>query len=475
MIHGLHQLVWGPALIGLLLAAGGYYTWKSGFFQLRGAGLWWRATAGSLAGRSEENGRPAETGPRHAQTQETDTSLTKFQTACTALAATVGTGNIAGVATAITAGGPGAVFWMWVSALLGMMTAYAEVSLGIRFRRRKPDGTWFGGPCAYLSEGLHRPRLALLYGILCLCASLGMGSMVQSNAVSQTLAVSMGVPPLAAAVIVTSLVLGIVAGGAKRIAKVTVWLIPVAAAVYVGGAAVILAVCFRQIPHVLAEIVRCALLPEAVFGGVGGYGIRQAFRYGVARGVFSNEAGLGTLAGLHGSVEDTTPREQGMWAMFEVFFDTIVICTVTALVILCAQGAGMTPAPGGLEGAALAGASFGQILGPAGAYLVLGAMAVFAFSTMIAWYYLGRQTLGAVMELAGRLRRGRLSFAGDAAGYLAGSLYLLLFVYAVFLGCVCSLNAVWELSDIFNGLMAFPNLVALFLLRREVPLMRGRR
>ncbi len=512
MIHWLHNLVWGPALIGLLLAAGICYTWKSGFFQIRGFRVWWRATAGSLWGKWADAGNDAEGAEKSearsgAANQESRAALTKFQTACTALAATIGTGNIAGVATALIAGGPGAIFWMWVSALLGMMTAYAEVSLGIRFRRRQPDGSWLGGPCAYLSEGLRMPRLALVYGILCLCASLGMGSMVQSNAVSQTFSASLGIPPLVSAVTVTALVLGIVLGGTKRIAKVTAWMIPLAAAVYIAGCAAVLAVCRAQIPQILGEIFRCALTPRAALGGAGGYGVIRAlrrrtgngsggafsaFRYGVARGVFSNEAGLGTLAGLHGAAGDTTPREQGMWAMFEVFFDTLVICTMTALVILCVVGGGEGLRGCRWDGAALAGRCFGRILGPAGEYLVSAAMAVFAFSTMIAWYFLGRQTLGAVVSLAGRLwesRGGRgkrrreaagrqrpdprretgMNGMAGAAGYMAESIYLLLYVYAVFLGCVSSLTAVWELSDVFNGLMAFPNLLALFLLRRDVP------
>ncbi len=486
MIHWMHNLVWGPALIGLLLSAGIYYTWKGSFFQVRGFRVWWRATVGSLwenginagsaaAGRNDKGGTKPEGG---------HTALTKFQTVCTALAATVGTGNIAGVATALVAGGPGAVFWMWVSALLGMMTAYAEVSLGIRFRKRQPDHSWLSGPCAYLSEGLGMPRLAFVYGILCLCASLGMGSMVQSNAVAQTLSASLGIPPIVCAVIVTALVLVIVLGGTKRIAGVTVWLIPLAAAVYVAGCVTVLTVCCRQIPQVLTEIFRCALSPKAVLGGAGGYGIMfslhqhagkgvggaiSAFRYGIARGVFSNEAGLGTLAGLHGAAGATTPQEQGMWAMFEVFFDTLVICTMTALVILCVWGGGEELAGSGWDGAALAGRCFGCVLGPAGEYLVSAAMAVFAFSTMIAWYLLGRQTLEAVVRLAVQL----WGLQTDRRKCLIGrkyELYLVCYMYAVFLGCVSSLTAVWELSDIFNGLMAFPNLLALFLLRRDVPM-----
>ncbi len=456
MIHWLHDLVWGPALLALLLGTGGYFTWKSGFFQVRGLPVWWKATAGSLLRR--KSGEKERTGSR-----EPAPGIGRLQAACTALAATIGTGNIVGVATALTAGGPGAIFWMWVSALLGMATAYAETFLGIRYRERQPDGEWFAGPCAYLRRGLGRPGPALLYGLLCLCASLGMGSMAQSNSISQTLNYSLRVPPLACGLLITALVLAVILGGAERITRVTGRMIPVAAAVYTVFSAAVLWSCRERIPEVFAEILRCALLPQAVLGGAGGYGIGRAFRYGIARGVFSNEAGLGTLAGLHGSTRDTTPREQGMWAMFEVFFDTIFICTLTALVILCASGAAPGIRKEGYDGAALTGWCFSQVLGPAGEYLVAASMILFAFSTMIAWYFLGCQTLRAVWGLL--VRKWPLLQGG---GETVKKLYLVLYAYAVFLGGVSSLTAVWELSDVLNGLMAFPNLLALFLLRREI-------
>lgn len=474
MIHGLHELVWGPALLTLLLAAGGYYTIWSGFFQIRGLTVWWRTTAGSLTAKRRENPQAASdidggarrTGRAETAAERGGGSLGRLQSSCMALAATIGTGNIVGVATALAAGGPGAVFWMWVSALAGMMTAYAEVSLGIVFRKRLPGGRWFGGPCASLLYGLGRPGLALLYGVLCLGASLGMGSMVQSNAIAQTLQYAAGIPPIVSAAVVTALTAAIVAGGAKRIAWVNARLIPVAAAVYTIFAAAVLILCRRQIPQVLAEIVSGAFLPRAAVGGIGGYGICRAFRYGMARGVFSNEAGLGTLAGLHSAADKTTPREQGMWAMFEVFFDTIFICTLTALVILCAVGgcAGLASSP--YDGAALTGWCFGHVLGPAGEYLVSCAMIVFAFSTMIAWYFLGGQTLEAVTVLMGRIFAGRKQ---TAVRIKAQRGYFLLYAYAVFLGCVSGLTSVWEFSDVLNGLMALPNLLALFLLRRNVP------
>lgn len=451
MIHWLHEQVWGPVLLTALLAAGACFTLRSRCFQLRGLPVWWKATAGSLQKREGEEGAA---GPH---------SVTRLQSACTALAATIGTGNIAGVATALAAGGPGAIFWMWVSAFFGMAAAYAETSLALGCRYRSRQGRWICGPVVYLSRQLGMPALGILYGGLCLLASLGMGSMVQANAIAQTLRHSAGIPPEAAALTVSALVFATVSGGAARIGKAAERLIPVSAGLYMAFSLTVLVLCRREILPALGEIFVYAWKPEAAAGGAGGYGLALAFRYGLARGVFSNEAGLGTLAGLHGAAQRTTPEEQGMWAMFEVFFDTVVLCTLTALVILCAAGGARGLAASPWDGAVLASECFRQVLGAPGAGLMSAAMVLFAFATMIAWHFLGRQTLEAVWEqlpLPAR-RRTRLRRR-------TGTLYLWLFAAAVFAGSLGSLQEVWELSDVFNGLMAFPNLFALFLLRGQV-------
>jgi len=454
MIHELHRLVWGPALIGILLLGGLFFTVESGGFQFSGFSLWWKTTAGSLIRRQKNI---------PGQCFHTD-SITKIQSACTALAATIGTGNIVGVASALMAGGPGAIFWMWVSAAIGMMTAYAETSLGILYRYRDFRGQWISGPMVYLAKGLKSPALSLIYGILCLLASLGMGSMVQSNAAAQTLCYLTGVPPVVWAAVITGLVVFVAWGGAGRVAGVAERLVPVSAGIYILFSAVVLIQYRSQILPALREILAYALLPKAALGGVGGYGIMQSFRYGIARGVFSNEAGLGSLAGLHGATDHTTPEEQGMWAMFEVFFDTVVICTMTALVILCVMGGSRGLAAGTHDGAILTAFCFEKVLGKTGQYLVSGSMVVFAFATMIAWYYLGRQTLEAVISLIG----SRIEISGRTAHRIKIG-YLILYGYSVFLGCVSTLTAVWELSDIWNGLMAFPNMAAILLLHRRIP------
>ena len=450
MIQKLHSLVWGPALLTLLLITGGLYTLRFKGFQILGIRTWWKHTIGSLFADTKDS-----------REEKREHSVTKAQAACTALAATIGTGNIVGVATALTAGGPGAIFWMWVSAVIGMATAYGETWLGLKHRYRSLQGVWVCGPAVYLSRGLHMPVMGFVYGILCLLASLGMGSMVQSNAIAQTIQFSTGTSPVFSAVIVTTLTCCVAVGGISRIAHVTERLIPWAAEIYIAFSLMVLLLCYRQIPVAFQEIFQCALFPQAVVGGAGGYGISRAFRYGIARGVFSNEAGLGSLAGLHGATDDTTPEEQGMWAMFEVFFDTIIICTLTALVILCVTKGNLSGEYG--DGAVLTARCFGAVLGKLGEHLVSVSMVIFAFATMIAWFFLGRQTLEAVMEqisgwiflserLKKRIRQG----------------YLVLYGYAVFLGCVSSLTSVWELSDIWNGMMAFPNILALLLLHRQV-------
>lgn len=445
MIHIIHELIWGPWLLVLFLGVGLFFTVKSGFFQIRRLPYWWKMTIGSI--REEElNDKGA---------------VTRFQTACTALAATIGTGNIVGVATALTAGGPGALFWMWVSAAIGMMTGYAETMLGIRYRYRDKTGKWVCGPMVYLDRGLHMPGLGMVYSFLCIMVSLGMGSMVQSNSIAETFRYSFGSRPEVVGALLTGVVFLVVFGGISRIAKVSERLVPVSAGIYMVFSMIVIMSCYDQIPAILSAIFREALHPVAAVSGAGGYGIMKSLQYGMSRGVFSNEAGLGSMAVLHGAAEETTPEQQGMWAMFEVFFDTILICTMTAFVILCMTGG--DAASSGYDGAALTAYCFSRRLGGLGEYLVSGAMMLFAFATIIAWYYLGRQAAG---YLAERLKeRGHFPFLWRL---LRGKAYTVLYLLAVFAGCMAKLETVWEFSDIWNGLMALPNMAALLLLMKEV-------
>ena len=447
----LHEIVWGPWTIFLFLWTGLFFTVRSGGFQVRGLSYWWKKTVGSLwqSGVRTEKQRESAADEDRRRAASDKITVSAFQTSCTALAATIGTGNIVGVATALTAGGPGAVFWLWISALIGMATAYAETSLGQKYRYRGPDGTWQCGPMAVMERGLGCRSMGLLYAFFAVLASLGMGSMVQANAVSETLRYEAGMKPETAAVLVTALTAAVVWGGIRRISRMTSWFVPLSAGIYFFFSVWVLVMCRRSIPVVLLQIIKEAWTPGAAGGGIAGFLFSRSVRFGLARGVFSNEAGLGTLAVLHGAAEDTTPEEQGMWAMFEVFVDTIVICTLTALVILCA---GMES---GLDGAALTSFCFTKILGGFGGFLVSASMAAFAFATIVGWYYIGRQMFSYLAEYL-------------CPGVNTEYLYTILYLLAVWLGCICRLELVWIVSDLVNGLMAYPNLLSLWLLAEHV-------
>lgn len=441
-LNHLHRMVWGPWTMGIFLAVGIGYTVKSGFFQIRCFPYWWKHTAGSIL--IGEEGKEKKEG------------ISQLQSVCTALAATVGTGNIAGVATALTAGGPGALFWMWVSAAIGMATAYGETMLGMKSRVRDGHGGFICGPFMYMEHLLGAQWMGILYGILCLLCALGMGSMVQANSAAGVLAYSWKIPYPAAGGILTALVMLVILGGIRRIGQVAEKLVPMASAIYILFSLAVILSCWRQVPEALASVFRCAFLPRAAAGGAAGYGIGRAMRYGMARGVFSNEGGLGTLAILHGAAQDPSGETQGMWAMFEVFFDTIVLCTLTALVILCVAGPGQGMT--GLEGSALAAWCFRARMGRGGDLLIAGAMAVFAFATMIAWFYMGRQ---AVVYIGKKL-------TGKEEGVWSRVIYPGLFLGAVLAGSQWNPETVWILSDLWNGLMAFPNLTALIFLEKQV-------
>lgn len=474
IIETIKEWVWGPGLLIFMLVVGVYYTVKSGFFQIRGWKVWWGNTVGEIgeAETDQENqdrGSVRENGTitgenRNDGNRYRREGVSQFQTVCTALAATVGTGNIAGVATALVAGGPGAVFWMWISSLAGMMMAYAENFLGIAYRERGNDGQFHGGPMFYIEKGMKRKWLAVVYAVCTVLASLGMGSMVQANSVADTLYYTFHCPTFWTAVVLTGVAALVLWGGIGRIAQVTEKLIPFSAGIYIVLVCVVILANIKELPAVLVLICADAFCPESIVGG--------ALGYGISRGVFSNEAGLGSLAILHSSTESATPCKQGMWGIFEVFFDTILMCTLTAAAILirpevrnafsgyrgigAGMSAGVKVSETGqrLNGAALASWAISKTVGEGGNVFIALAMVCFAFATIIGWYYLGSQ----------------------AAAYLTGGnlfLYRLVYLNAVFLGCVLQLNMVWDISDIFNGMMAVPNLIALISLRKQVEFPRN--
>lgn len=447
MIQVIHDAVWGGWLLALFLGTGIFYTVRLRGFQFRKIRGWWAETAGVLL-RGDEGAGP------------------QLATACTALAATVGTGNIAGVATALAAGGPGAIFWMWTAAFLGMASAYAETYLGMAFRKKGADGTCLCGPFLYLEEGVGCRSLGILYAVFCVLASLGMGSMVQANSISDSISYVFCLPPLGIGLVVTLLTAAVIFGGLRRISDTAGKLVPFSAGLYMILCLTVILCFYDRIPAVFGLILKEAFRPESAAGGAAGYGMARALRCGVARGVFSNEAGLGSLAILHGSsAEDASSRGQGLWAVFEVFFDTVLSCTLTALVILCVAGSGMQGSQaagngilylaGGSDGSAMIAACFSQCFGRAGGWLMAVSMSLFAFATIIAWFYLGQQAISYLAGGSRHLAAIRLFY-----GFLYGN--------AVFFGCIARLELVWDLSDIFNGLMAVPNLIGLLLLSGQV-------
>ena len=444
ILSQLGDMIWNPWLLGLFLFVGLYYSVRTGFFQLFSWRLWLKTTLGALI-------RPG--GKRRGKG-----GITQFQAMATALAATIGTGSIAGVATAIFWGGPGAVFWMWVSALLGMMTGCAEKILAICYRRMGKNG-WEGGPMDYISQGLGAPALAALFALGCLAASLGGGTMVQSNSISTALKAAFGWNPLVVGAAVALLSGVVVLGGIGRIGRVSECLVPAMALLFIGGGVIVLACHARAILPALERIVTSALIPQAGLGGAAGYGVMSAMRYGVARGVFTNEAGLGTSAMAHAAADVEEPAEQGMWGIFEVFLATLVICTVTALVILTtgvySEEAALAAIQSGtipeeMLGAPLSVAAFSTVFGPFGGIFVAVCLLLFAFTSLLGLSYYGERSLA----------------------YLAGSerftkLYRLVFLFSILVGSTAELSMVWQLADLCNGLMALPNLIALLLLSPE--------
>ncbi len=448
----LHRIIWGPWMLVYFLGAGLILSIRLRFFQISGMRMWWRETVGSLMGDGREK---KDTIPVMHSGDAPDglPGVSPFQSACTALAATIGTGNIVGVATALTAGGPGALFWMWVSAGLGMATAYAETYLGQKYRYRRADGSFLCGPMIYMERGLKIPALGIFYALVAAFASMGMGSMVQSNSVSGTLQYTVGIPGWLTGICVTILTAAVITGGTAAIAGFSEKMVPISAGIYLIFCSMVILSSLPVLPEIFAEIISGAFSGMAVAGGVGGYTLSAALRVGLSRGIFSNEAGLGSLAILHGAAEGSSPEIQGMWAMLEVFVDTIVICTLTGLVILCAGRESVIPQ--GLDGAALTAWCFARRLGRLGEWLISGAMISFAFATIIAWYYLGRQT---VEYLGEHLAIVKTAVTFYTIGYLA----------SVLIGCISRLQAVWLLSDIGNALMACPNLLTLVVLCGEV-------
>ncbi len=426
----INQAVWGVPMLLLLVGTGIYFTFSLRFIQISRIREWMGETFGSLLGKRE---------------REKGGGISPYKAVSAALASSVGTGNIVGVATAITAGGAGAVFWMWVSAIFGMATKYAEIVLAVRFSEKNSDGTRYGGPMYYIEKGIGADWkwLSMLFALFAAAACPGMGGMNQSNTIAAIMHGGLSVKPEITGLVLAVITFATISGGIKRISSVAEKIVPIMAFFYIAGGIYVLLSDIPATIGAIKEIFRLALMPEAVYGGASGYMVMQAVRYGVARGVFSNEAGLGSAPMIHAAANAKSPVKQGFWGMFEVFVDTILICTVTALVII-SSGEHF----GKLEGSALTVAAFSKGLGRFGGVFVGTATVLFSLTTILGWSYYGEQC---VAYLTNRSR-----FAEKA--------YKAVFIASVAIGAVSRVDIVWEISDTLNGLMAMPNLIALLIL-----------
>ncbi len=424
----LNAIVWGPPFMILLVGTGLYLTIRLGFFQFTHFRYIWGETFGRLL-RGRQEGHSVGT-------------LSPFQAVSSAMAATIGVGNIAGVATAMALGGPGAVFWMWVVALVGMATKFGEATLGTHFRQVDPDGRISGGVFYYIEKGLG-PKwkpLAILYALFAGLAAFGIGNMVQANTLAHALESGFAVPNWVAGIVALVFVGVVTLGGIQRIGKTAERLVPFMAIVYVVGALAILVLHLNAVPAALGAIFHHAFAPAPAAGGFAGAVVAEAIRYGIARGIFSNEAGLGSASIVYAQSRNR-PVGQGMWAIWEVFIDTMVICTMTALVIMV-TGALET----GATGAELAGNAFSKGLPGAGGYMVLIGLVLFSYTTMLTWNFYGEKSCEYVL--------GRRSAVP----------YRLLFLGFIPVGAMMDLELIWGIADTLNGLMAAPNLIALLLL-----------
>ena len=451
----INNFVWVKIGLILLLGTGIIMTCLTGFFQISHFRHWWKHTIGELFNKESDSKDKSD---KH--------NISQFQSLCTALAATVGVGNIAGVASAIVAGGAGSIFWMWIAAFFGMMTNYSENVLGIYYRRKNERGEWCGGPMYYLRDGLGKHKncktlgavLAVAFCIFCLFASFGIGNLSQNNTIAVNLNAAFNVPTWVTGIGIVIVAALVIIGGIKRIAAVTEKIVPFMVALYMIGALVIFFSNIQSAGLVFKSIFGCAFGIKAVEGGFVGVTVKSVITWGFKRGVFSNEAGLGSSVMVHSCSNVREPVRQGMWGIFEVFADTIVVCTLTAFVILSsgvvdpATGTVLVTGADGvaLEKTALVGAAFSTVFGKFGTGFIAIAVMLFAFSTTLGWSVYGSK--------AWEYLFGRKSVIG----------YKIFFVLMCFVGPQLTSSLAWDISDTFNGMMMIPNLIGVLVLSPEV-------
>ncbi len=451
-----NSFVWVQIGLVLLIGTGVLMTILTKCFQITHIGHWWKKTIGGVFEKGTHN-------------KKDKGAVSQFQALCTALAATIGTGNIAGVSAAIVIGGPGAVFWMWVAAFFGMMTNYSENVLGIYYRRKNKEGEWSGGSMYYLKDGLGKivgyekigKFLAALFSIFAILASFGIGNMGQINKITINLEsaffANTASPILFGEVTVTSLIIGIVLmiiagiiiiGGLQRIAAVAEKVVPFMAIAYIVGTIIVFCFHISSVGAMFAAIFRFAFGIKAVGGAAAGIAIKTVITQGCKRGVFSNEAGLGSSVMVHSNSNVKEPVKQGMWGVFEVFADTFVVCTMTAIVVLSSGYIDLETglAAEGVNDATLVATAFGNVFGKPGEWFVAIAVLLFAFTTVLGWSHYGSKAVEFLFGLTGV------------------KIYRFIFVIMIVSGSLMTSSIAWDISDTFNGLMMIPNLIGVIAL-----------
>ena len=430
-----NDVLWNKylVLLFLLLGSGVFFSIRTGFVQVRKFGEGMRLVFGNISLKGKDAGKDG---------------MSSFQALATAIAAQVGTGNIAGCASALVSGGPGAVFWMWVSAFFGMATIYGEAVLAQKFKIVGEDGAVSGGPIYYIKaafKGKLGTFMAGFFAVAIILALGFMGNMVQSNSIGDAFFTAFGVPKIAVGIVVAAVSAFIFLGGVKRIAAITEKLVPIMAIFYICGALIAIGMNAQNILPAFKSIFVGAFSPEAVMGGAIGISIKEAVRFGVARGLFSNEAGMGSTPHAHAMAKVAKPQDQGAVAMVGVFIDTFIVLTITALVILTSGMLGTTGADGQmLTATALAQAAFNNSFGSFGNAFVAICLLFFAFSTIVGWYFFGEANVKAL-------------FKGSKKATVAYGVIALVFIVV---GSFQKVGLVWDMSDMFNGLMVIPNLLA---------------
>lgn len=427
----INSFVWGAPAIILIMGGGLYLTIRLKGIQFRNWGFMFKKTYIDAFTKKDGGG---------------DGEITSYQASMASISAVVGSGNIAGVATAIVCGGPGALFWMLVAALVGMATKYAEIGLGVKYREKQSDGSFSGGPMFYIAKGLHAPWLGKVVSVLIIFYSIVISAVVDTNTMAGALNESFGMNPLVAGAIFAVLTAIVIYGGISRIGEVCGLLSPFMAGAYLLCGLVIIVLNIGQLPAAIVQIVTSAFNPDAAFGGAAGFGVMTVMRYGMARGIFSNEAGLGSAAITHSAAKVNEPAEQAIWGPLEVFVDTFIVCSISGITIVL-SGLWNT----GLEGVALTMGAFEKLLpGNWGGYVVVGASILFGFSCLITFYnYVEKSCL----DLFGPKSRGIIR---------------ILWLVFIMVGSYSTLGVVWDLADTANGLLIIPNMIALIIMAKEV-------